>query len=115
MHARTQWSMAVLIVLVSILIAFPIVRLSPSYGAGETKSAQSLGMANTMHSKTMKAHQDSQAELDTARSEAKTPFEQEMVKFGDKLLAEMKAAEDENKQMLATMKAMEDEAHGGKR
>jgi hypothetical protein len=30
-------------------------------------------------------------------------------------MAEMKAAEVENKQLEATMQAMEDEAHGGKK
>lgn len=112
MRARSQWKTTAIIVFVSLLIAVPIARFSPIFGGNAPNPyTTSLNQAQGAHDAHTQSLSAAQTQLDAAKKQAKTPFEQEMVKWGDAIMAASKAGAEANKQTLATVKASWDVSH----
>ena len=115
MRGRVQWKDVALIVVVALLIAVPVGRLSYSFGSASGSKATSgvvaptLDMLNTAQAdqdKATQAWKDAKAESDKAKTMNMSDNEKELVTLGDKIIAAAAAGSKSNQDIINYQKQL---------
>ena len=115
MRGRVQLKDVALIVLVALLVAIPVGRISYSFGAGNASKttsgtvAPTLDMLNTAQADQDKATQmwkDAKAQSDKVGSMSMTATEKELHTLGDKIIAASAAGAKANQDIINYQKQL---------
>ena len=115
MRGRVQWKDVALIVVVALLIAVPVGRISYSFGSASGSKATSgvvaptldmITQAQTHQDQATQAWKDAKAESDKAKTMNMSDNEKELVTLGDKIIAAAAAGQKSNQDIINYQKQL---------